>query len=73
MGTMTEVREPNTPNDGFQLYSRRCQNGIVYLNLTGKQKVITLPTDAVYTDRSGQRVQTLTLDDLSGDYVLCRR
>jgi hypothetical protein len=69
-GALQEVREPDALNDGFRLYSRRCRNGIVYLNMTGKQQTITLPTDAVYKDRSGQRVESLALDDLSGDYVL---
>jgi hypothetical protein len=71
-GSMHAMREEGTPNDGYRLYSRRYRNGIVYLNLTGKRKTISLPTDRTYYNRSGQRVREITLDDLRGDYVLTR-
>ena len=69
-GLMQSTRETRSPNEGYRLYSRRCERGIVYLNLTGKQKTVTLPEDGTYYNRSGSRVRTMTLEDMTGDYVL---
>jgi hypothetical protein len=71
-GTMQSTKEANTSGEGYRLYSRRCRNGIVYLNLTGKTKTIPLPEDGTYYNHSGQRVREITLDDLTGDYALTR-
>jgi hypothetical protein len=55
---------------GFRLYSRATSTGLVYLNWSGQTLTITLPTGATYFDRNGNRVTSLTIPDLSGDYVL---
>ncbi|MDW8206687.1 MAG: hypothetical protein RMJ43_02535 [Chloroherpetonaceae bacterium] len=69
-GEMQSTPEDRGPNEGYCLYSRPYQNGIVFLNLTGKRKTIALPGDRVFYARSGQRVTQIVLDDLQGDYVL---
>ena len=56
--------------EGYRLYSRQTQKGMVYLNWSGQTQTVTLPTDQVCIDRSGNVVTTLTIPDLSGDYVL---
>lgn len=69
---MQSEREPGTSNDGYRWYSRRCGNGLVFLNLTGKTKTVSLPASQTYYDRAGKRIRAITLDDVTGDYVLTR-
>ncbi|MBV9999239.1 MAG: hypothetical protein JO015_09010 [Verrucomicrobia bacterium] len=57
---------------GYRLYSRRTTHGIVYLNWSGKTVAITLPEGGTYVDRNGNGVKTLSIPDLSGDYVLLK-
>jgi hypothetical protein len=57
-----------TDQPGYQLYWRETNNGIVYLNWTGQSVTVTLP--GWYTNRFGNLVNTLTIPDLTGDYVL---
>ena len=67
-GPATDVQYGNDP--GFRLYSRPTSNGLVYLNWSGQTLTITLPTGSTYFDRNGNHVASLTIPDLSGDYVL---
>lgn len=64
--------DPGTQKEGFRLYTRRCQNGIVYLNMTGKRKTVPLPENQTYYDRFGQRIREITLNDLEGGFALTR-
>jgi len=57
---------------GFRLYSRATSNGLVYLNWSGQSLTITLPNGATYLDRNGNQVTSLTIPDLSGNYVLLK-
>jgi hypothetical protein len=67
-GPATDFQYGTDP--GFWLYSRPTSNGLVYLNWSGQTLTITLPTGAKYVDRNGNHVTSLTMADLSGDYVL---
>jgi hypothetical protein len=67
-GPATDVQYGNDP--GFRLYSRPTSNGLVYLNWSGQTLTITLLTGSTYFDRNGNHVASLTIPDLSGDYVL---
>ncbi len=53
----------------YRLYSRECEGGLVYLNLTGEEKTIPLPPGTWFS-RSGVLTDSLTLPDYTGDYVL---
>jgi len=53
----------------FCLFSRECEGGMVYLNLTGEEKTIALPAGKWFS-RSGVPVDSLSLPDYTGDYVL---
>jgi hypothetical protein len=53
----------------YNLYSRTCQRGIVYVNWTGKTEEIVLPGGARYFDPEGKPVTRLSLPDVSGTYV----
>ncbi|MCX7887316.1 MAG: hypothetical protein N3B01_08725 [Verrucomicrobiae bacterium] len=70
VGQMQSVLDDKSAGEGYRLYSRRYQNGIVFLNLTGKQMTVPLPQDKTYYDRHGRPVAHITLEDLQGDYVL---
>jgi hypothetical protein len=65
----TTVQEPNAA-EGYRLYSRETEGGLVYLNWTGTTKTITLPPGRTYYNRAGEVVTWLTLPDMTGDYVL---
>lgn len=54
---------------GYTLYSRPTERGIVYLNYTGQPQAVELPTGAIYHDREGRVIESLTIPDLTGDYV----
>jgi hypothetical protein len=58
---------------GYRLYSRQTQGGIVYLNYTGSTQTITLPAGQTYYDHSGTAVTSLTIPELTGDYVTYAR
>jgi hypothetical protein len=58
---------------GYRMWSRRCEGGIVYLNLTGTRKWITLPSDGPYYDRHGERISQVVLDDCTETYVTTSR
>jgi hypothetical protein len=70
VGPPQSQKEPGGKNDGYRLYWRRCANGLVYLNQTGKTLDIKLPTDRTYYSRAGRPVTSLQVSDLKGDYVL---
>jgi hypothetical protein len=57
-------------DNGYRLYSRQCQGGIVYVNFTGSTKTIVLPSGRLYYNAAGQQITSITLSDLGGDYVL---
>jgi hypothetical protein len=59
-------------DSGFRLYSRATSNGLVYLNWSGRTLTITLPSGTTYFDRNGNHVTSLTIPDLSGEYVLSK-
>jgi hypothetical protein len=67
-GLATDVQYGSDP--GFRLYSRPTSSGLVYLNWSGQTLTITLPTGSTYFDRNRNHVTSLTIPDLSGDYVL---
>jgi hypothetical protein len=69
-GAMQSQSDQGGSSEGYRLLWRRCEKGIVYLNLTGASKTITLPTDRAYYDRGGHQITQLTLNDVTGDYVL---
>lgn len=71
-GRMESEKEAGSSADWNRLYWRSCQKGIVYLNLTGKPKTIRLPEDRTYYNRDGQPVREITVEDLTGEYVLTR-
>ena len=54
---------------GWRLYQRQTKNGIVYLNWSGVSRTVALPAGNTYHDRNGQAVTTLTIPDLSAEYV----
>jgi hypothetical protein len=70
VGPPQSQKESGGQNDGYRLYWRRCANGLVYLNETGKTLDIKLPTDRTYYSREGHPVTTIQVGDLKGDYVL---
>jgi len=53
----------------YHLYSRTYERGIVYVNWTGRPQTVGLPADRAYFDSTGNRVTTITVDDLRGTYV----
>src|SRR5207253_11390788 len=53
-------QEPGA-DEGYRLYSRETEGGLVYLNWTGTTKTITLPSDKTHYDRAGNPVTRLTL------------
>jgi len=61
-------REPGQ-EEGFRLFWRRCEGGIIYFNMTGLTKTITLPDDSPYFDANGNPITTITLGDLEGEYA----
>ena len=61
---------PDRPKGSpYDLYSRTCQRGIVYVNWTGRTQEIVLPGTGRYFDLEGKPVTRLTLPDLTGTYV----
>lgn len=67
--TCQSTREPNSPNEGYRLYSRETDRGIVYMNVTGKTKVIPLDPSRQFIDWNGIPITTLTLLDGQGDFA----
>jgi hypothetical protein len=65
---------PDRPKGSpYNLYSRTCQRGIVYVNWTGRTQQIALPGTDRYLDVEGKPVTSLTLPDLTGTYVTVGR
>lgn len=56
--------------EGYNLYSREMEGGIIYLNMTGAPVTVPLPAGRTYYDRQGEKITQLTIPDLSGDYVV---
>ena len=63
------LRESGSPNDGFRLYSRVTSKGILYLNMTGRSKIIMLDPSRRYTDLNGRRITSLYVRDGQGDFA----
>jgi hypothetical protein len=55
-------------SDGYRLYWRNCEGGIAFLNWTGQTQTVNL--GGTYYDRQGNAVTSITIPDLTGDYVL---
>ena len=55
-------------NDGYRLYWRNCEGGIAFLNWTGQTQTVSL--GGTYYDRAGNPITSVTIPDLTGDYVL---
>ncbi|MBA2482794.1 MAG: chitobiase/beta-hexosaminidase C-terminal domain-containing protein [Planctomycetes bacterium] len=55
--------------DGFRLYWRRCQGGLVCLNWTGTTRTISLPTGSWHLPGGTTPVQSLVLADRNAAYV----
>lgn len=66
VGSLTIVAQSGKPS-GYNLYSRRYDGGIVYLNYTGETKTIRLP--GTYYNAAGERVSEITMSDATGTYV----
>lgn len=66
------VRETGSLNEGFRLYSRVTSKGILYLNLTGRDKVIPLDPRWRYTDLNGNPITSLLVRDGQGDFARFR-
>ncbi len=60
----------SSTNDGYRLYWRPTEGGIVFLNWTGASQTIDLAGGPQYYDRTGNPVAGLTIPDLRGDYVV---
>ena len=69
-GPFTSQQKAGSPSPGYRVYQRMTEGGIVYLNWSGVTQTVTLPTDRLYYDHSGNRVTQLTILDMSGDYTL---
>lgn len=54
---------------GYLMFSRYCEGGIVYLNVSGTTKQITLPDDRPYYDPNGNPVSQVFLNDCMSTYV----
>jgi len=67
---METLVAPGALNDGYRLYWREYEGGLVYLNLSGFTRIVELPKDNVYVDRTGTPVKSLVLSDMTGDYVV---
>jgi hypothetical protein len=63
------AQSSSATQDGYRLYWRTTEGGIVYLNWSGQTQTVTLPSGQ-YFDRTGKAVTTLTIPDLRGDYAL---
>lgn len=68
VGPMQVIRD-RTKGSPYNLYSRQCQHGIVYVNWTGTSQVIALPSSSYYFNPEGSRVSVVVLPDLTGTYV----
>ncbi len=70
------AQTPNTPAAniagatvfGYGVYSRSTERGTVYLNLSGAPHTVNLGSPAF--DHSGNLVNSITIADMAGDYVL---
>jgi hypothetical protein len=60
--------EPGKPR-GYVFYSRQTRRGIAYLNWTGVAKTVFLPP-GWYVNSAGQPITSITIPDMTGDYVL---
>lgn len=56
--------------EGYNLYSREMEGGIIYLNMTGAPVTVDLPAGHTYYDRQGHAITQLSIPDLSGDYAV---
>ena len=65
-----EDQQEPSKGEGYRLYSRRCQGGIAYLNLTGKVKRIDLLDNQKFFDEKGNHVKQIKMADKEGKYVL---
>ncbi|BAY07130.1 chitobiase/beta-hexosaminidase C-terminal domain-containing protein [Calothrix sp. NIES-2098] len=67
-----EAKDEKEPGkgDGYRLYSRACEGGIAYFNLTGKTQTINLPSGKQYFDRDGNLVTRISIKDKEAKYVL---
>ncbi len=54
--------------EGRVLYKRECEGGIAYINFTGQDITVELPSGNWY-DRNGAAVTQLFIPELYGDYV----
>ena len=63
------AQSSSATNDGYRLYSRTTEGGVVYLNITGQSQTVTLPAGQFY-DRNGSAVTKLTIPDLKADYAV---
>lgn len=64
-----KVQSFSTLDPGYALYSRTCENGIVYLNWSGASRIISLPSGHTYRDPNGNTVTQITVPDITGTYV----
>jgi len=62
------AQSSSATQDGYRLYSRTTEGGVVYMNWTGQTQTISLPGQ--YFDRNGNAVTSLTIPDLTADYAL---
>jgi hypothetical protein len=63
-----DIRREGTT--GAALYTRATENGVVYVNATGRAVSISCPAGVTCRDRSGSVVDAVSIPDLTGDYLL---
>lgn len=71
-GAMTSQRAAGTSDAGYALYTRHTRNGIAYVNETGATVTAQCPSGATCEDRAGVTVTSISIPDLTGDYMLVR-
>lgn len=72
VGALNSTKEPVNAGEGYRLYWREFQSGIVYLNFTGHTKTIVLPNSRPWADATGVPVTAISVPDRKGTFVTSR-
>jgi hypothetical protein len=70
LGLPTAASQSSSPTlDGYRLYSRTTEGGVVYMNWTGQTQTVPLPSGQYY-DHNGNAITSLIIPDLTADYAV---
>jgi len=64
-----QVSQPTAAGNGYRLFWRNYEGGIVYLNWTGTMQTVQLDNQDNYYDPTGKQVSQIQIPDASATYI----